>query len=195
MDENQLADGKYKALREKRDIAIFGACIYELTDQPTFVQMNNAESPDAFLLQRSEVEKTTINIAPVEITFYGVNKFGSPKESLFERLDKPGGKFKEKLPPKYWLLIHIGVELKLNSDHLKIANYLKKINAKFGVFSIQEISKNSKNDTLYRFIKYNPEYVYKDINIGEVFKRLQNSDIPCLINQKRGSILKLKEQQ
>lgn len=37
----ELADGKNKLLQEKRDIAIFGACVYALTGQPAYVQMNN----------------------------------------------------------------------------------------------------------------------------------------------------------
>lgn len=182
---DQLADGKNKLLQEKRDVAIFGACIYDLTRQPTFVQMNDkSDSPDAFLLQKSEANETTNNIAAVEITFYGGNKLGIPDESLADRLAKEGGKFREKLPPDYWLLVHIGEGL--NVDHLEVARRLQEMNAQFGVFSIQEIPKNALGDTMLRFVKYNPECVTKDINIGEVFHSFSGSDIPGEVTQVRG---------
>lgn len=182
----ELADGKYKLLQEKRDIAIFGACIYDLTGQPTFVQMNDkSDSPDAFLLQKSETDETTNNIAPVEITFYGGNKLGIPDESLADRLAKEGGKFREKLPPNYWLLVHIGEGL--NVDHLEVARCLQEMDAQFGVFSIQEIPKNNLGDTMLRFVKYNPECVTKDINIGEVFHGFSGSEIPGEVTQVWGS--------
>jgi len=181
----ELADGKNKLLQEKRDIAIFGACIYDLTGQPTFVQMNDkSDSPDAFLLQKSEADETANNVAPVEITFYGGNKLGIPDESLADRLSKEGGKFREKLPPDYWLLVHIGAGL--NVDHLEVAHRLKEINAQFGVFSIQEIPKNALGDSMLRFVKYNPECVAKDINIGEVFHSFNGSEIPGEVTQVRG---------
>ena len=181
----ELADGKNKLLQEKRDIAIFGACIYDLTRQPTFVQMNDkSDSPDAFLLQKSETDETTNNVAPVEITFYGGNKLGVPNEPLADRLAKEGGKFREKLPPDYWLLVHIGEGL--NVDYLEVARRLQEMDAQFGVFSIQEIPKNALGDTMLRFVKYNPEYVTKDINIGEVFHNFSSSDIPGEVTQVRG---------
>ncbi len=181
----ELADGKNKLLQEKRDIAIFGACIYDLTGQPTFVQMNDkSASPDAFLLQQSAIDETANDIAPVEITFYGGNKVGIPDESLADRLAKEGGKFREKLPPRYWLLVHIGAGLGV--DHLEVARRLQEINAEFGVFSIQEMPKNALGDTMLRFVKYNPECVAKDINIGEVFHGFSGSDIPGEVTQVRG---------
>jgi len=179
----ELADGKNKLLQEKRDIAIFGACIYDLTGQLTFVQMNDkSDSPDAFLLQKSSTDETTNNIAPVEITFYGGNKRGLPDESLADRLAKVGGKFREKLPPDYWLLVHIGAGLQV--DHLEVARRLRAMNAQFGVFSIQEVANYP--DTILRFVKYNPECVTKDINIGEVFHSFNGSSIPGEVTQVRG---------
>lgn len=176
-------DGKFKQLREKKDIAVFGACIYALMGRPTFVQMNNkSDSPDAFLLQPSEHDKTTANLAPVEITFYGRNKFGLPEESLADRLAKNGGKFQSKLPPGYWLLVHIGTGLIVN--HLEVAHRLAEMNAQFGVFSIQEMSNYP--DTIARFIRYNPECETTDINIGEVADRLSKSDIPGTLTQVKG---------
>jgi len=175
--------GKYKVLREKRDIAVFGACIYEMTGQPTFAQMNDkSASPDAFLLQ-SETDETTTNLAPVEITFYGRSKIGPPEESLVDRLAKEGGKFREKLPPDYWLLVHIGIGLTPN--HLEVAHRLNEMNAQFGVFSIQEVS--SHPDTILRFVVYNdPDCKTKDINLGEVFYNLSKSSIPGVVTQMKG---------
>lgn len=181
----ELADGKNKLLQEKRDTAIFGACIYDLTGQPTFVQMNDkSASPDAFLLQKSATDETTNNLAPVEITFYGGNKIGIPNESLADRLAKEGGKFREKLPPDYWLLVHIGAGLEV--DHVEVARRLQEMNAKFGVFSIQEIAKNAVGDTMLRFVTYNPQAKTKDINIGEVFHGFSGSDMPGEVTQVRG---------
>lgn len=177
---DKLSDGKYKSLQEKRDIAIFGACIYEMTGQPTFVQMNDkSTSPDAFLLQKSETDETTNNVAAVEITFYGQNKLGVPEESLADRLSKKGGKFQEKLPPNYWLLIHIGKGLEPN--HLEVTERLNEMNAQFSVFSIQEVS--SHPDTILRFVIYNPACKTKDINIGKVFYDFSKSNIPGEVTQ------------
>ena len=179
----ELADGKNKLLQEKRDIAVFGACIYDLTGQPTFVQMNDkSASPDAFLLQKSATDETTSNLAPVEITFYGGNKIGIPSESLADRLAKEGGKFREKLPPNYWLLVHIGVGLQV--DHSEVARRLQDINAQFGVFSIQEVA--SHPDTILRLVRYNPMCETKDINIGKVFRGFRGSDIPGEVTEVRG---------
>lgn len=179
----ELADGKNKLLQEKRDVAIFGACIYDLTGQPTFVQMNDkSDSPDAFLLQQSATDETTNNIAPVEITFYGGNKVGGPDESLADRLAREGGKFREKLPPGYWLLVHIGTGLQV--DHSEVARRLQEINAQFGVFSIQEVV--SYPDTILRFVTYNPGAETKDINIGEVFHGFSSSNVPGEVTQVRG---------
>jgi hypothetical protein len=176
-------DGNYKNLREKRDIAIFGACMYEMTGQSTFVQMNSkSDSPDAFLLQQSETDKTTHNVAPVEITFYGRNKIGPPDESLADRLAKVGGKFQAKLPPGYWLLVHIGISLA--PDHLEVSRRLKEMDAQFGVFSIQEISNYP--DTILKFVAYNPDCKTKDINIGEIFYNLSKSNIPGTATQIKG---------
>jgi hypothetical protein len=186
----KIEDGKYKALREKRDIAIFGACIYKLTGEPTFVQMNNkSDSPDAFMLQRSSTDETTTNIAPVEITFYGGNKLGLPTESLVDRLSKSGGKFQEKLPPNYWLLVHIGVGLTV--DHQAVTDKLLEMKADFGVFSIQEISNSP--DTILRFVAYSPECKAIDVNIGEVFHDLSESKIEGTLTQVRGLPLKDSE--
>lgn len=179
----ELADGKNKLLQEKKDISIFGACIYDLTDQPTFVQMNDkSDSPDAFLLQQSATDETTNNLAPVEITFYGGNKRGLPNESLADRLAKKGGKFREKLPPGYWLLVSIGTGL--NVDHLEVSRCLQEMNAQFGVFSIQEVANYP--DTILRFVTYNPECKSKDINIGEVFHSFSGSNILGEVTQVRG---------
>lgn len=179
----ELADGKNKLLQEKRDIAIFGACIYDLTSQPTFVQINDkSASPDAFLLQKSATDETTNNIAPVEITFYGGNKICIPDESLADRLAKEGGKFREKLPPEYWLLVHIGIGLQV--DHLEVTRRLQEMSAQFGVFSIQEVA--SHPDTILRFVTYSPEAKTKDINIGEVFHSFKGSGIPGEVTQVRG---------
>jgi hypothetical protein len=183
VDPTKLDDGKYKALREKRDIAVFGACIYKLTGEPTFVQMNNkSDSPDAFILQQSTTDETTANIAPVEITFYGGNKLGAPTESLVDRLSKAGGKFQEKLPPDYWLLVHIGVGLTV--DHQAVTDRLLEMKANFGVFSIQEVSNSP--DTILRFVVYNPECRTIDVNIGEVFHDLSESNIVGTLTQARG---------
>lgn len=179
----EMADGKNKHLQEKRDIAIFGACIYDLTGQPTFVQMNDkSASPDAFLLQQSTMDETTNSLAPVEITFYGGNKRGLPSESLADRLAKEGGKFHKKLPPNYWLLVHIGADLDV--DHLEVTRRLQEINAQFGVFSIQEVVKYP--DTILRFVRYNPICETKDINIGGVFHSFGSSSIPGEVTQVRG---------
>ncbi len=75
----------------------------------------------------------------------------------------------------------------MNVDHLEVARRLQEMDAQFGVFSIQEIPKNNLGDTMLRFVKYNPECVTKDINIGEVFHGFSGSEIPGEVTQVWGS--------
>lgn len=143
---------------------------------------DKSDSTDACLLQQSATEEMANNLAPVEITFYGSNKRGAPTESLADRLAKKGGKFQEKLPPDYWLLVHIGRGLEV--DHLEVTRRLEEMNAQFGVFSIQEVM--SSPDTILRFVRYNPVCEVRAINIGEVFYNFSGSNILGEITQVRG---------
>jgi hypothetical protein len=138
-----------------------------------------SDSPDAFLARL--VSKDTYETAPVEITFYGGNRIGPPKKSLEDKLSEVGGKF-YKLPDGYWLLIHIGKGLKVN--HQVIANKLLTINAKFNVFSIQEIS--DKPDTIARFVAYNPKLEAYNVNIGGICHKISQTTIPGTLTIKKG---------
>jgi len=175
-------NGKYKRIRELRDLAIFGLCLYESYGTPFFVQMNYKDpSPDAFVMRVSPDNPTTNEVGPVEITFYGRSRIGLPKQSLADKLSEKGGKF-WKLPPQYCLLVHIGKGLQVN--HEEVASRLSKVNTNFQVFSIQEISDYP--DTIARVVSYRPEYVSKDVNVGEVCYKLQKSDILGIVTQVRG---------
>lgn len=182
-------NGKYKAIRELRGLSIFGLCLYELYNTPFFVQMNKKDaSPDAFVM-RVVLNNPTINeIGPVEITFYGRNKIGLPKESLGHRLVAKCGKI-WKLPPNYCLLIHIGRDLQLN--HNEVSNRLNETKINFQAFSIQEISTNP--DSITRVGIYKPEYMFKDINVGEVCYKLKKTNIPQIITTERGKQPKKNE--
>ena len=81
IDQNEIEwNGKYKGIRELRDLSIFGLAFYTMQNCPCFVQMNSlSDSPDAFLARL--VSKDTYETAPVEITFYGGNRIGPPKKS------------------------------------------------------------------------------------------------------------------
>lgn len=172
-------NGKYKRIRELKDIAIFGLCLYKSYGTPFFVQMNSIDSsPDAFVMRVSPDDPTTNEVGPVEMTFYGRSRIGLPKQSLADKLSEKGGKF-WKLPPQYCLLVHIGKGLQVN--HEEVASRLSKVNINFQVFSIQEISDYP--DTIARVVSYRPEYVSKDINVGEVCYKLQKSDILGIVTQ------------
>lgn len=174
-------NGKYKRIRELRDLAIFGLAFYTMQPHQCFVQMNSlSDSPDAFLTRI--VSKDTTEIAPVEITFYGKSRIGEPDKALDVRLSELGGKF-YKLPEGYWLLIHIGKNLDV--DYQAIANKLKSIRANFNVFSIQEVS--SHPDTIARVVAYNPKLEGNDVNIGGVCFKLSKTNIPGTLTIKRGS--------
>lgn len=176
-------NGKYKSIRELRDLAIFGLCLYEMYETtPFFVQMNSKDSsPDAFVMRGSPDDLTTHEIGPVEITFYGRSRVGLPEQSLAVKLSAKGGKF-YKLPPKYSLLVHIGKGLQV--DHKEAVDCLNKIDINFQVFSIQEISDYP--DTIARVIIYRPKYKSRDINVGEVCYKLQKSNICGTVTQVRG---------
>ena len=164
-------NGKYKRIRELRDLAIFGLAFYTMQEHNCFVQMNIlSDSPDAFLAR--VISNDTYEIAPIEITFYGRSKIGLPKKSLEDKLSEFGGKF-YKLPEGYWLLIHLGKNL--NVDHQIITNKLLSMSAKFNVFSIQEISNHP--DTIARFVAYNPKLEIFDINVGGICHKLSQSSI------------------
>lgn len=125
-------NGTHKRIRELRDLAVFGLCMYETGGNPYFVQMNTLDdSPDAFIMQQAPDDPLTANIGPIELTFYGNSKKGRPEQTLLERLKAKGGKF-QKLPEGYALVIHIGIGEKV--DHEEIAQHLKAIDAKFQVF-------------------------------------------------------------
>ena len=183
IDPSELEwNGKYKVIRELRDLAIFGMCLYESHGTPFFVQMNSIDSsPDAFVMRVSPDEPTTNEIGPIEMTFYGRSRLGLPKQSLMEKLSEKGGKF-WKLPPQYCLLIHIGRGLQVKNE--EVVSYLSKVNANFQVFSIQEVSNYP--DTIARVISYRPEYVSRDINVGEVCYKLKKSNILGAVTQIRG---------
>jgi len=173
-------NGKYKRIRELRGLSIFGLCFYTMNAHPCFVQMNNlSDSPDAFLAR--PVSKDTNEIAPIEITFYGRSRIGLPEKKLEEKLSELGGKF-YKLPEGYWLLIHIGKNLEVN--HQAIRDKLLAINAKFDVFSVQEVSDHP--DTIARFIVYNPKLDAYDVNIGGVCHKLAKTKIPGILTIEKG---------
>lgn len=61
-------NGKYKRIRELRDLAVLGLSFHAMQEHPCFVQMNILDdSPDAFLM--THVSEETSEIAPVEITY------------------------------------------------------------------------------------------------------------------------------
>lgn len=164
-------NGKYKTIRELRDLAVFGLSLYVFGGKPFFVQMNSKDaSPDAFIMQESSTHELTADIGPVELTYYGPNRNGKPQQTLLERLTAKGGKF-QKLPEGYALVIHIGPNE--NVDHQTITDHLTSVGAKFHVFSIQEVS--SHPDTISRLVVYSPECKYIDVNIGEVCDKLSKS--------------------
>ncbi len=182
-------NGKYKNIQELKSLAIFGLHLYEMSGTPFFVQMNSKDSsPDAFIMRASPNDSTINEIGPVEITFYGRNKIGLPKQSFTDKLSAKKGKF-WKLPSIYCLLIHIGRDLHVN--HEELFSCLAKVNINFQVFSIQEISDYP--DTISRIISYRPEYKTKDVNIGKVCYELQKSDIYGIATQIRGRSPKNKK--
>ena len=173
-------NGKYKRIRELRDLAVFGLAFYTMQEHPCFVQMNTLDdSPDAFLMR--PISDETQETAPIEITFYGRNKLGLPEKSLEEKLSEKGGKF-QKLPQGYWLLIHIGKGLEI--DHQAITDKVLSLSAKFNVFSVQEVSNHP--DTIARVVAYNPKLETYDINIGAVCHKLSKTKIPGTLTVKRG---------
>lgn len=173
-------NGKYKTIRELRDIAVFGLCFYAMQEHSCFVQMNTIDaSPDAFLAR--VVSDDTYETAPIEITFYGRNRLGVPKISLENKLSQVSGKF-NKLPFGYWLLIHLGKGIEVN--HQAIADKLSTIKAKFNVFSVQEISNHP--DTIARFVAHNPKLEAYDVNIGAICNKLSKTKIPGTLTINKG---------
>ena len=72
----------------------------------------------------------------------------------------------------------------LEIDHLAVTEKMKAINAKFQVFSIQEVTNSP--DTTIRFVAYSPICKSKVINIGEVWYRLRKDKVFGTLTQKRG---------
>ena len=175
-------NGKYKAVRELRDLSVFGLSLYAFGGKSFFVQMNTQDaSPDAFIMQQSSNDELTADIGPVELTYYGNNRNGKPQETLLQRLTAKGGKF-QKLPEGYALVIHIGPGQEV--DHQAITDCLVSMGAKFQVFSIQEIANNP--DTISRLVVYSPKCQFIDVNIGEVCYKLSKSKIFGTVTQVKG---------
>ncbi len=185
IDQDEVEyNGKYKRIRELRDLAVLGLSFHAMQEYPCFVQMNTLDdSPDAFLMRRVSQEGN--EIAPVEITFYGRNKVGTPTKPLLEKLSQPGDKF-DKLPPGYWLLVHVGSGLDI--DYQAISSHLIARKAQFGMFSIQEVSGHP--DTIARVVRYNPELEAHDINIGEISYNLSKSKGRGIVTVMRGRVPK-----
>jgi hypothetical protein len=172
-------NGKYKRIREIRDLAIFGLAFYTMQEHPCFVQMNAIDdSPDAFLMRPVSTE--TQEIAPIEITFYGRNRLGVPEKSLVEKLSERGGKFQ--LPSDYWILIHIGKGLRV--DHQAITNKLLALDTELKAFSVQEISNHP--DTIARVVSYSPKLEGFDVNIGAICHKLSKTKIPGTLTAEKG---------
>lgn len=172
-------NGKYKRIRELRDLAIFGLGFYTMQEHPCFVQMNNIDdSPDAFLMR--PVSDETQEIAPIEMTFYGRNKLGLPKKSLVDKLSERGGKLQ--LPARYWILIHIGKGLEV--DHKVVTDKLLALDAGLNVFSVQEVSNHP--DTIARVVAYYPKLEAYDVNVGAICNKLSKTKIPGTVTVKRG---------
>ncbi len=180
IDRDQIEyNGRYKRIREIRDLAIFGLAFYSMQEHSCFVQMNNIDdSPDAFLMR--PVSRDSQEIAPIEMTFYGRSKVGLPEKSLKDKLSEPGGKFY--LPSKYWILIHLGMELEV--DYAAVSEKLLSMNSELRAFSIQEIQSNP--DTIARVVSYAPKIETYDINIGSLCHKLSQTSIPGTLTIKRG---------
>lgn len=172
-------NGKYKRIRELRDLAVFGLAFYTMQEHPCFVQMNNVDdSPDAFLMR--PVSEDTQEIAPIEMTFYGRNRLGIPEKSLVDKLSEKGGKFQ--LPEGYWILIHIGKDLETN--HQAITDKLLTLKNDLKAFSVQEISNHP--DTIARVVSYSPKLEGYDINIGALCHKLSQTKIPGTLTAYKG---------
>lgn len=172
-------NGKYKRIREIRDLAIFGLAFYTMQEHPCFVQMNAIDdSPDAFLMRPVSAE--TQEIAPIEMTFYGRNRLGVPEKSLLEKLSERGGKFQ--LPSNYWILIHIGKGLEV--DHQAITDKLLVLDTELKAFSVQEVSNHP--DTIARVVSYSPKLEGYDVNIGAICDKLSKTKIPGTLTVEKG---------
>lgn len=172
-------NGKYKQIRELRDLAVFGLAFYTMQEYPCFVQMNSKDpSPDAFLMR--PVSEETQEIASIEMMFYGRNRLGVPEKTLLEKLSERGGKFE--LPSGYWILIHLGKGLKIN--HEEVSKKLLNLDRDLEVFSIQEVSNHP--DTIARVVSYSPKLEVFDVNIGGICNKLSQTDILGKVTAKRG---------
>ena len=172
-------NGKYKRIREIRDLAIFGLAFYTMQEHRCFVQMNNIDdSPDAFLMR--PVSDETQEIAPIEMTFYGRNRLGLPEKSLVEKLSEQGGKFQ--LPEKYWIIIHIGKDLEV--DHQAVTDSLLATGRDIKAFSVQEVSNHP--DTIARVVFYSPKLEAYDINVSAISNKLAQTNIPGTVTVNRG---------
>ncbi len=180
IDPNEIEwNGRYKRIRELRDLSILGLAFYTMQENPCFVQMNDlSDSPDAFLMR--PVSEETQEIAPIEMTFYGRNRLSLPVKSLAEKLSERGGKFQ--LPPRYWILIHIGKGLEV--DHDSISKKLLSQNKELNAFSVQEVSNHP--DTIARVVSYSPKLESFDVNIGAVCHRLSQTKIPGTLTVYKG---------
>jgi hypothetical protein len=172
-------NGKYKRLREQRDLAVFGLALYGVYGKVFLVQLNDQDpSPDGFLMTPDEDHELTASLKPVEMTFYGHSQRGLPKDTLLTRLTAKKGKF-NKLPNKYTLLIHIGPDIDV--DHQSISDEMVRRNVKFDAFSIQEVV--GMPDTTVRLVFYTPKYEEQLVNIGQAAVIIKGSGVAAKVTQ------------
>jgi len=99
---------------------------------------------------------------------------------LVEKLSERGGKFQ--LPEGYWILIHIGKDLKI--DHQAISDKLLALGTDLKAFSVQEVSNHP--DIIARIVSYSPKLETYDVNIGTISNKLAQTDIPGTVTVNRG---------
>lgn len=75
-------DKKFKRLREAKTLAVAAFALFMKTGNPTFINLNESDPPDGFLMRGSNDKFGTLDILKVEISHY----FARQNETLLEQL-------------------------------------------------------------------------------------------------------------
>jgi len=170
-------DKKFKCLREAKTLAVAALALFMKTGNPTFINLNESDPPDGFLMRGSNDKFGTLDILKVEITHY----FARQNETLLEQLIRTKTPAKPLAGEDYLLLVELRTTDVINYDEIR--DYLNSINNPFPVWTLKPLQITP--DTIAEVIIINPEIHKLIVNVGEAAYKYKELKIPGVLEIKR----------
>ncbi len=180
--------GKLKPVREARIASIAALAMYSITGKPSYIQLCEADPPDAYVMQQSKEIKGQLDISTLEITSYREGATESFLEQLSRtKAPKDYGKYSD----EYILVVDF--LRKETIDFNSTNEYLNKVNITFPVWVFRAISLYP--DTIGELTIVNPKVYQTTINFGEAAFKMKSLGLPeVMFVKKATSMSQLNEQ-